>query len=313
MKCGIMEKFRAITALTLFCLSFVGLEPSSAETDARALETVAAIEPNLLFDGTSFDTDLGFESNARGSEKSGILFVDNKTGLRLSLSNPRSEKIVDFLGGDFRVLTSKDDIEFIPLTRLDGSVQTLAVIGSPLHKTYFELDIEVPISVSAQILESGEVLFTDANGDMVGGIARPWAMDSNGEAVDTWFELRNQKLIQNVAHKSGSFSYPIIADPWLGIDLYNNPTVTPDKKGYVINVTPTLWGGTFTGIGTWFAHRDEVVTKLGSRANRWTTTIQEQFYCHIAGFPASLPEYNLESWRPLVNWSLSLTAYRCNP
>ncbi len=72
-------------------------------------------------------------------------------------------------------------------------------------------------------------------------------------------------------------------------------------------------GQTWAGPLIWWAHRDEVVSKLGSNAWRWTNTIQEQFYCHIAGLPFSLPTYNLESWRPFVGWAVSLAQYQCNP
>lgn len=80
-----------------------------------------------------------------------------------------------------------------------------------------------------------------------------------------------------------------------------------------MNVVPTAWGQIWAGPALWWAHRDEVVTKLGSNSWRWTSTIQEQFYCHIAGLPLSLPEYNLESWRPFVGWAVSLAQYQCNP
>lgn len=106
-----------------------------------------------------------------------------------------------------------------------------------------------------------------------------------------------------------------MADPWWGIDLYHSPYVSFESKGYKINVTPTNWGTNIMnrGIETWWAHRDEVKTKLGGNAWRWTDSIQEQFYCHIRGVPASLPEYNMESWRPTINWLDSLVRYRCNP
>ncbi|MGN6403849.1 DUF2599 domain-containing protein [Sinomonas sp.] len=50
---------------------------------------------------------------------------------------------------------------------------------------------------------------------------------------------------------------------------------------------------------------------MGADRWRWTTSIQEQFYCHLAGFPASLPEYNLESWRPSWSW-IRIAPYNCN-
>jgi len=36
-------------------------------------------------------------------------------------------------------------------------------------------------------------------------------------------------------------------------------------------------------------------------------------YCHLLGFPRSLPTYDLESWRPDVYYVTSLAQYGCNP
>lgn len=93
-------------------------------------------------------------------------------------------------------------------------------------------------------------------------------------------------LTQVIDHSSGGFSYPIVADPWLGQDLYNQPWVTLVMQSWIVNVVPTTWGVVWAGPLTWFAHRDEVVSKLGSEWWRWTNTIQEQFYCHIARLAA---------------------------
>ena len=98
-------------------------------------------------------------------------------------------------------------------------------------------------------------------------------------------------------------------------DLYYTPWVSFVSSGYKINVNPTWWAGANSGpayLYMWWAHRDEVKSKLGSSSWRWTTTIQEQFYCHIGGFPAGLPTYNMESWRPWMGWEGQLVAYRCN-
>ncbi|MDQ4502038.1 DUF2599 domain-containing protein [Sinomonas sp. ASV322] len=102
-----------------------------------------------------------------------------------------------------------------------------------------------------------------------------------------------------------------MADPWLGADLYYQPWWYDANGGWKVNVKPTLWGGANTAPSIWWAHRDEVRSKMGGAAWRWTTSIQEQFYCHLAGFPASLPEYNLESWRPAWNWA-TMAVYNCN-
>lgn len=145
--------------------------------------------------------------------------------------------------------------------------------------------------------------------------AEPWAKDANSKAIPTRYVIDGTKLTQIIDHRADGIAYPVVADPWFGIDLYYSPYVSFVSQGYKINVTPTNWGTNInnTGIETWWAHRDEVKTKLGGNAWRWTNSIQEQFYCHIRGIPASLPEYNMESWRPTINWLESLTRYRCNP
>lgn len=201
----------------------------------------------------------------------------------------------------------------VPIVKADGSVQVTTVIADATAPTRYEYGFP-----GATSLVQGErtVAILGASGEFLGGVAAPWAVDAAGAAVPTHFEIAGTTLVQVVDHQSGEFQYPIVADPWLGIDLYYTPNVSFPSGGYAINVVPTVWGGAYSGpeeVYMWWAHRDEVVSKLGSSSWRWTTSIQEQFYCHIAGFPLGLPEYNMESWRPLVYWETSLVLYQCNP
>ncbi|WP_180987252.1 DUF2599 domain-containing protein [Arthrobacter sp. AFG20] len=165
-----------------------------------------------------------------------------------------------------------------------------------------------------QTLDSGNVEILSANGEFLAGVGAPWAKDATGKAIRTNYEVRGNSIVQVVDHGPGkNLAYPLVADPWFGIDLYNQPWVQFVSQGYKITVVPTSWGTTYRSIDTWWAHRDEIKTKLGSQSWRWTNSIQEQLYCHIYGWPASYPEYNLESWRPTINWAESLSRYQCNP
>lgn len=179
--------------------------------------------------------------------------------------------------------------------------------------TEYEFDVGLPDGATMRVDEAGSIAMLSREGVYLGGIARPWAVNSDGATVSTRLEVSGNRVTQHVEHRSISTQYPVIADPWLGLALYRHPAVSNSPKGYKINVVPTAWG-TQNGnnASIWWAHRDEVKTKLGGDAWRWTSTIQEQFYCHLAGLPASLPEYNLESWRPLRGWADQLTKYRCN-
>lgn len=204
----------------------------------------------------------------------------------------------------------------VPIPKADGSVQILSVIEGDEAPSAYRYGLELPAGVTVQRSEDGAIAIVSERGTLVVGISAPWAVDADGTAVPTRYEVDGSTLTQIVDHVGGGFAYPIVADPWLGIALYGTPTVTFPSGGYSINVTPTAWGGSWSGVGNvgmWWAHRDEVVSKLGASSWRWTTSIQEQFYCHIAGYPLGLPQYNMESWRPLVYWETSPIVYQCNP
>jgi len=216
-------------------------------------------------------------------------------------------------GESVRVFDHGDGASSVPLVKDDGSVQILTIIDAAGAPESYSYALDVPDGASLAVDEGGAVQITGADGEFIGGVAPPWAVDSEGAAVPTRYEVAGATLTQVIDHDGGEFSYPIVADPWLGIDLYGQPWISFVSQGYKVNVTPTAWGQVWAGPLTWWAHRDEVVSKLGSSSWRWTNTIQEQFYCHIAGLPFSLPVYNLESWRPFVGWAVSLAQYQCNP
>lgn len=199
----------------------------------------------------------------------------------------------------------------VPVVKEDGSVQVVTVIdvvGAPTSYTYA---LDLPQGSRIDQEDEGGLLILGPEGEFLGGVAPAWAIDANGIPVATHYTVSGTEITQVVDHTSSAIQYPVVADPWLGVDLYYTPWVSFVSKGYKINVTPRAWGVANAGLATWWAHRDEVKTKLGGSVWRWTNSIQEQFYCHIAGLPLSLPTYNMESWRPTMNWATQ-APYNCN-
>ena len=200
------------------------------------------------------------------------------------------------------------------LVHNDGSLQIFNRMDSAEDSSIFTYELTLPSGAKMVKIDDGNLAVLDSQSNFVMGVTPAWARDANGKSVPTHYEIRDNKLTQIVdIGDPKSVSFPVISDPWLGVDLYYTPSVSNVSRGYIINATPTAWGKNWVGIATWFAHRDELVTKLGSRAWMWTNSIQEQLYCHLAGFPFSLPTYNMDSWRPLVPWDVSLALYKCNP
>lgn len=94
-----------------------------------------------------------------------------------------------------------------------------------------------------ELTDDGGVLASDAHGGFVAGVRPPWAKDSQGNDVATAYRIEGNTIVQTVA-ESDARVYPVVADPWLGIDLIEKVTRVWDsaKKGYRYSVFPTWWG-----------------------------------------------------------------------
>lgn len=309
-----MNHKRKTVAVAFLVLALIA--PTAAQgqtTQTKAIAAIEAVSPESLTNLDVLANEDTVKARLHTPKNTAAIFSKRSTGVSLWAREIDKDAIDGSMGSSVAVLTSKDKVDIVPLAKTDGSVQTLLVFQSEKSAQNVAFNLDVPPDAQVALLPSGDIAVTSSNGSLLAGVAAPWAKDSQGRSVETWFEFADGVLTQHVAHSAHGYAYPIVADPWLGIDLYNKPYVTFETKGYRINVKPTSWGSAWVGIGTWFAHRDEVVTKLGTQAWRWTATIQEQFYCHLAGYPLGLPEYNMESWSPLVPWQTSLTSYQCNP
>lgn len=288
------------------------VDPASAFVEETTISKVARIAPSV-FSNLGEPTRFGSFTGSQSPQQSGLVYSRPDLGISLLAINVTSSEMQQEGGISQQVLRSSEGIEYLSIPKNDGSVQVIGVIPSRKSGDKLQFNLELPANAKTRILPSGGVLFLDEQGKMLAGIAAPWAFDSRGQEVKTRFEISDGKLIQHVLHSRAKYAYPIVADPWIGIDLYQVPYVTKHPEGYRINVKPTLWGLTTVSSPTWFAHRAEVLTKLGRNASLWSSTIQEQFYCHIFGSPWSFPEYNMESWSPLVHYFQSLFLHRCNP
>lgn len=304
----------AVVAVAVACGVMGGSVPAAADDGLTEVADAIAQVPSeygLLDEGVApADT----RRVAIPTDPTDGITLTSSLGLSLTVDVPFADTARDGVRvGDSLIYDNLNGSATVPLAKADGSVQIVTVIDTKEAPTRYEY--QFPAGVE---LVQGEqsIAVLDADGAFLGGVAAPWAVDAEGTTVPTHYEVEGTTVVQVVDHAGAAFQYPIVADPWLGIDLYYAPSVTFPSGGYSINVQPTVWGGAYSGVEEvymWWAHRDEVRTKLGSQSWRWTNTIQEQFYCHIAGFPAGLPIYNMESWRPFVYWESSLIYYQCNP
>lgn len=181
----------------------------------------------------------------------------------------------------------------------------------------FEFTLDVPLDAVVEIMDSGGVYVGTASNELLSVIAEPWARDAEGREIPTWFELDGHTLIQHINHALvADITWPILADPWAGKDLYKAAWVTDQGgKRYVVQAVPTAHGRTTTSVLAHAAHISELKSKLGSLKAKVTGTIEEQLICHVMfnhNGKHGGPTWSLESWRPQISWWLQIPS-GCNP
>ncbi|WP_153303486.1 hypothetical protein [Plantibacter flavus] len=215
----------------------------------------------------------------------------------------------------------------VPVVRGDGSLQIITVIDGAQAPTRYDYDFSVPEGGALTIREDGVVIITDASGGFSGGVAPAWAKDATGAPVSTWYEVSGNTLTQVVDH-SAETAYPVVADPWAGITLFQNFKRDSYKGDYRYSawVTPlgavVLSGG--GGVGGYIAGQavfngagwDEWKSRFGATAMTNKATLKHQYNCHVAASVYGLPftqDYNLERFRTnRSNWPAGVVTHRCN-
>ena len=204
-----------------------------------------------------------------------------------------------------------------PILMEDGSALIAIVINEPTKESSFRMDMGLPVAATASVEEDGSVLILGSDGSFIAGIATPWARDVNGTPVPTEFQLDGDTLIQHVDLTDVPLdAYPVVADPWAGHDLVASAWITSQGGSkYVVNAVPTSWGEFYRGISTFESHLADLRSDLGTNKSKVTSTIINQFYCHVAyGWLGGGATYNMESWRPDILWSVQGNPFtKCNP
>ncbi|MFJ6455338.1 hypothetical protein [Paenarthrobacter sp. NPDC091669] len=188
----------------------------------------------------------------------------------------------------------------MPVPQEEGGVAVHTIISSPAAPTIYEYEIEAAAGSTLQLVEEGGVLILDAAGSYLGAVAPPWATDAGGSKVETHYEVEGSLLRQVVNHTSLELKYPVVADPYLGVDLFSATWWTGSGSSLVahLNTTPMMgvaWSAGQAFIASW----PEAVTKMGPTIQN--ENLYQQFSCHANGAPfassGGSPSWDLENYR----------------
>lgn len=200
----------------------------------------------------------------------------------------------------------------------DDSARILTVLKGIDSATEYAYNINLPIGSTINKSDDGGIIVFDNQGAFIGGFAAPWAIDSQGNKIPTRYEIRGSSVVQIIDHISSNTSYPVVADPWMYINLISSASWEYKSSGWRLLVTPTLWarvnGGSalpyYVGLAGW----DELYSKYkdSGRGIKYNLGgMKDQYVCHQQ-FAFYKSTWNLDEWRPDVSYYNTVMAL-CNP
>lgn len=253
----------------------------------------------------------------------------NKLGIQLPFSGDATNAVE--LSRGVVAYDNMNSSVSVPIVKVDGSVQLATVLTSSAAPIGYSYKFRLPKGSSISRLGDGVVLMSQAK--FMGAIAAPWAKDANGRDVPTHYEVSGSTVIQVVDHLSDRFAYPIVADPWFGVNLFSSVYIADwvyrDQPVVSLNLSPWGWlvysgiaqlsplppsfaaGQAILNTAGW----DEAWSKGGAIRRALDKPSQrEQFSCHALGAIAA-GEWNLEKGRPNRlngNWGAGVAFHHCN-
>ncbi|GAA2448885.1 DUF2599 domain-containing protein [Agromyces soli] len=179
----------------------------------------------------------------------------------------------------------------------DSSIQIGTIIQGTESPHRYEYSLSIPAGGLISLDPAGSITILNGDGDYIAGVARPWAVDAQGNAIATRYEVRGTSLTQVVDH-SADAEYPIVADPWLGSALISKAVWAKNLWKYspTLKVYPTQYGRAWgaPGIARWAAWSETLSkTPRAGWPNPATASMENQFYCHfdVVRFRAPNKEY----------------------
>lgn len=189
--------------------------------------------------------------------------------------------------------------------KASGAVQIATILESELAPERYSYDFSGEGALSMQLSE-GWVLIFNEDGGAVGGLAPPWAVDSEGGAVPTHYEIDGSTVTQVVEHVGKGVTYPVTADPTYSWQLLDSSTYLYSSSygSNVLTASPSAWGRAVLAVSQpTFAVDAWALMKAHHAPSAFTTNMVHQWDCHIAGGWAELGTFDMEKFRSVnYNW-----------
>jgi cytoskeletal protein RodZ len=151
-------------------------------------------------------------------------------GAAIDVGLPTPQEATPARVGNLAVFAPPDpDRAAVAVQPRDTGAKVLVIIRSAADPQTYRFPVKVPAGGRLVPMAGGKsglentpeernttgFVILDRDGQGVGSIGAPWALDSTGQPVLTWYTREPGAIIQSVAHIGAH--YPVVADPLLSI------------------------------------------------------------------------------------------------
>ncbi len=218
---GVLLTVAAAPVGILALNQYMGAEATTETVDYAKLKKL--IDPNRGKDPVKLNANdkLTIPTDA----KSGVsyqlesLHIDTATGAATTVSegvirlyppatNAHDNKSV--LGNNDMAIYRGTDYD-LALNATDDGFASYIVILNEDAPTSYDFAFDMPSGYKLREDGNGGIEALNDDGDVVGVITAPWAVDADGEAVRTSYKLSGSAIVQTIQHSGAA--YPVVADP----------------------------------------------------------------------------------------------------
>jgi hypothetical protein len=343
------KKYLAVV-ITVILASTVGSPVRAEELDSSTtLKTLADLTSTSKMADTSVLSNIGKTEVSRSGS---FTLTARNMGVAISLPKRSSDSLLvesdegDFLGitlpfsgsNSTAVLLTDGLVAYsnrnatvtVPIVKGDGSLQLTTVLNTVAAPETFEYQFTLP--PGSKIVAMGKGLALVNGKRFIGGLAAPWAKDANGRDVPTHYEVAGTTVTQVVEHRANDFAYPIVADPWLGLNIFSSIAIGDEPQGGlpVVNLNLSTWGwsvylGLSQGGGVLGFAAGQAILSTAGWDEAWgkggaiqqalnKPSQRQQSDCHALG-ALTASDWNLEKFRLNRlngNWRSGVLVHHCN-
>lgn len=254
-----------------------------------------------------------------------------KGAIGISLPFAETSRLDETVDGT-PVFDNSNGSSTVPVVKEDGSLQINTVLENSQAPKEYSYRLNIPEGAEISEIDGSVLVMLDGN--LVGGLSPAWAKDSNGNDVPTHYKVVGGNEVVQVVEHDSSFTYPIVADPWLGAMLFHD--FSTNRKGAVggkpvYSAALTVWGWhVYLGVAPPFSPGapnpgigNRIIRTVGWQ--EWKSklvgsnphpTLEQQYACHVlAGYDAwhAGLHWDLELSRPSKpDWKSDIFSHKCN-